>query len=52
MSDEEFKTQVDSVMVKISEKDYNLVKQNFRMWEEIATHKYLFDRQKKEIEIL
>lgn len=52
LSDEEFKTNVDSVLVKITEKDYNLTKHNIRMWEEISTHKYLFDRQEKEIEVL
>ena len=39
-------------MVRVSEKDYNLAKENTRFWSEIATHKYLFDRQAKEIEIL
>lgn len=52
ISEEEFKTQVDSVMTKISEKDYNLAKEHNRYWSEISTHKYLFDRQQKEIEEL
>ena len=39
-------------MVKIAEKDFNLSKENQRYWSEIATHKYLFDRQEKEIETL
>jgi len=52
LSDEEFKTQVDSVMTKIAEKDYNLSSEHSRLWNEIAAHKYLFDRQEREIEIL
>lgn len=39
-------------MVQIAEKDYNLGKEHSRYWDEIATHKYIFDRQEKEIEIL
>ena len=39
-------------MVAIAEKDYNLAKVHYRFWNEIATHKYIFDRQDKEIEIL
>lgn len=52
MTEEEFKIHVDAVLVKVSEKDYNLQKDNFRFWQEISTHKYLFDRQEKEIEAL
>ena len=44
LTEEEFKTQVDSVMTKIAEKDYNLHQENSRVWNEISTHKYLFDR--------
>ena len=44
ITDEEFKTQLDAVLVKVEEKDYNLGKENNRYWSEIATHKYLFDR--------
>lgn len=52
ISDEEFKTQVESVMVSLAEKDYNLSREHSRFWDEIAVHKYMFDRQEKEIEIL
>ena len=52
MTDEEFKANVDAVLVQLSEKDYNLTKRNNRMWEEISTHKYLFDRQELEIEMI
>ena len=36
----------------MSEKDINLQREEGRMWAEISTHKYMFDRQKKEIEVL
>ncbi len=39
-------------MVKISEKDYNLNREHSRYWGEISTHKYLFDRQQREIDLL
>lgn len=44
LSDEEFKTQVESVMTQIAEKDYNLGREHQRFWNEIVTHKYIFDR--------
>jgi secreted Zn-dependent insulinase-like peptidase len=44
ISDEEFKTNVDSVIIKLNEKDYNLQKDFNRMVAEINTHKYIFDR--------
>lgn len=52
ITEEDFKTQLDSVLVKLSEKDYNLSREHSRLWGEIATHKYMFGRQDKEIEIL
>ena len=39
-------------MVKIAEKDFNLSREHGRQWGEIATHKYMFDRQEREIEVL
>jgi insulysin len=51
-TDEEFKVQVESVRIRVAEKDYNLGKENGRFWSEIATHKYMFDRQEKELDIL
>ena len=44
LSDEDFKVQVESVMTKIAEKDYNLRSEHSRLWSEITVHKYLFDR--------
>ena len=52
MTEEEFKVQQGAVHQVISEKDINLAKEEGRMWAEISTHKYLFDRQEKEIEVL
>ena len=45
LSDEDFKTNVESIITRISEKDYNLSGDFKRMFQEISTHKYLFDRQ-------
>ena len=39
-------------MTVVAEKDYNLGREHLRFWNEIATHKYIFDRQEREIEIL
>lgn len=44
LTDEEFEIQKQSVLVKLSEKDINLFKENNRHWGEISTHKYLFNR--------
>lgn len=52
LSDEEFKTQVDSVLTRVSEKDKNLGEEFGRFWTELDTHKYQFDRQEREIEAL
>lgn len=52
VTEEEFKTQVEAVMTQIAEKDYNLQSEHGRFWSEIASHKYLFDRQATEVEIL
>ena len=52
ISEEDFKVQVSAVSVRVGEKDYNLVKDCARLWGEIATHKYMFDRQEKELEVL
>jgi secreted Zn-dependent insulinase-like peptidase len=52
ISEADFKTQVQAVLIRIQEKDYNLVKENNRYWTELATHKYIFDRQEREIEVL
>jgi len=53
ITEEDFKVQVQAVSVRLSEKDYNLSKENSRFFtNEIATHKYLFDRQEKECAVL
>ena len=43
---------MEAVLTQLSEKDYNLSKENGRFWGEINTHKYLFDRQEKECELI
>mmetsp|Transcript_24151 Transcript_24151/g.37094 ORF Transcript_24151/g.37094 Transcript_24151/m.37094 type:complete len:278 (-) Transcript_24151:15-848(-) len=52
LSDEEFDIQKQAVMVKLSEKDFNLQQESTRFWGEICTHKYNFDRQQDEIDAL
>jgi len=52
LSEEDFKTQVEAVMTKVAEKDYNLSSEHGRFWAEISCHKYLFDRQQKEVQAL
>ena len=50
LTEEDFKTQVESVMVQVGEKDFNLKMVSHRHWDEIAvTHTYMFDRQEREI---
>lgn len=51
-SDEEFEIQKQAVHVKLAVKDINLRKENNRQWGELSTHKYTFDRQEKELEML
>ena len=52
LTEEEFKTQVEAVITKVAEKDYNLQSEHARYWSEIASHKYLFERQTLEVETL
>ena len=52
MTNEEFSVQVEAVAVKLGEKDYNLNSEHARYWGEIAVHKYMFDRQEKQMELL
>lgn len=51
-SEDDFKVQKAAVHQILAEKDINLQKEEGRFWSEISTHKYLFDRQEKELEIL
>jgi insulysin len=52
-TEEDFKTQVESVLVQVGEKDFNLKMVSRRHWDEIAvTHTYMFDRQEREIQTL
>jgi secreted Zn-dependent insulinase-like peptidase len=49
MSDEEFQVIVGALMVRLSERDKNQREAFARCWAEFSTHKYLFERQEKEI---
>lgn len=52
ITEEELKVYLDAVAVKVGEKDYNLYQEHTRFWNEIVSHKYIFDRQARELEIL
>ena len=52
MTEETFKTQVNSVMTDIAEKDKNLGEEFGRHWSEICQHQYKFDRQQHDIALL
>jgi len=53
MTDEEFDTIKSAVNTRISEKDKNQQENFERMWiKELSTHKYVFDRQEKNIALL
>jgi len=51
-TEEEFQKQVNGLLVKVSEKDYHPGKVFSRHLQEISSHKYIFDRQQREIEAL
>jgi insulysin len=44
LTEEEFKTQVEAVSIKVAEKDYNIYLEHARYWSEIVSHKYLYER--------
>jgi len=52
MSDEEYSHHVEALIVKKLEKPQNLQQLSSRLWAEIREHKYIFDRHKKDAEIL
>ena len=52
LTDDELEVQKQAVITKLAVKDINLGSENGRLWGEIATHEYLFDRQDREIEIV
>ena len=52
LTEEEFKVQVQAVVTRVSEKDYNLNGEADRLFAEITTHKYIFNRKEKQVEIL
>jgi len=50
MSDETFETVKNSVVTKLSEKDFNLMKEKGRFGSEISLHQYNFKRQAQDLE--
>ena len=52
ISEEELKTNIEAVVTLKKEKDLSLSKETGRLWSEISTHQYLFDRREREIEHL
>jgi secreted Zn-dependent insulinase-like peptidase len=52
LSDEEFNSNVNAVMVNVSEKDLSQSEVFRRFWNEIDDHTYLFDRQQRNVDML
>eukprot|EP01022_Parablepharisma_sp_SALTPOND_P015525 TRINITY_DN2202_c2_g1_i1.p1 TRINITY_DN2202_c2_g1~~TRINITY_DN2202_c2_g1_i1.p1 ORF type:complete len:1261 (+),score=181.96 TRINITY_DN2202_c2_g1_i1:85-3783(+) len=52
MSEEQFKTHVEAVCIPLRQPPLNLVEESVEFWKEIANNEYLFERKKKEVEIL
>jgi insulysin len=52
LTDEEFAKYVESIRVKILIKDLSIRQEGSRYWNEICTHKYIFDRKEKDLEQL
>lgn len=52
MTEADLEVYKQAVAVKLAEKDITLGKRHSRLWAEIETHNYLFDRQEKEVELL
>ena len=53
MTQDEFEEHRDAVLTRVSEKDKNLYDEFKRYWgREFGTHKYNFDRQAQEMEML
>ena len=53
MTDEEFNTARDSVLTNVAEKDKNQREDFSRIYNsEICSHRYQFDRQEREIEMI
>jgi len=52
LTDEEFETQKKSVLTNLKEKDVNLQEEHNRHWKELTSHRYEFNRQNLEIEML
>ncbi|CAD8060302.1 unnamed protein product [Paramecium sonneborni] len=52
MSEKDFEEFKNAVKVQLLEKDYSLVKESARMWNEVQKHQRLFDRRAQQLNIL
>lgn len=52
MTEEEFDNHRNAVIVKLEEKDKTLSQETRRFWNEISTHKYIYDRAELTVTIL
>ncbi|CAK67395.1 unnamed protein product (macronuclear) [Paramecium tetraurelia] len=52
MTEQDFEQFKSSVKVQLLEKDYSLIKESVRMWNEVQKHQRLFDRRVQQLNIL
>jgi len=52
ISDEEFKKFVESVRVKVAQKDLSILQEGGRYWDQVVNHRYEFDRKENNLEML
>ena len=52
LTQEQFEVQRKSVHTRLAQKDLNLNDQSSRFWSDITSHKYVFDRQAKSLQVL
>ncbi|CAD8058440.1 unnamed protein product [Paramecium sonneborni] len=52
MSEKDFEEFKNAVKVQLLEKDYSLIKESARMWNEVQKHQRLFDRRVQQLNIL
>jgi len=50
LSQEEFQKNINALIVQTLEKDKRLAQETTRLWEEIVSRKYIFDRAQREVE--
>jgi len=52
ISDEEFKKFVESVRVRVAQKDLSILQEGARYWDQIVNHRYEFNRKETNLETL